>query len=350
MPPESTMSTPTEPFSNLSLSDPRLPPTPLSPYASQYSPMAPASTVRERALVMQDILSSFDAQALPSEMRPSIFDNIVQNMDAPLANRPTSGEWTIQNDLQGTILQRASYDGRFWDVLCDLQPADTCAVIFREKIKARLQQCLTAYDEFVASSPISVTLVGQTIKEIAGRFWKYSDILELDRERRQYEEVSETVESGTIATLLDILEAICHRDQPIVVMRQTRGRSSSANDSQLTLFRLLISDDDDDDVEGRTFLLGSLERFAGAPLKINRTKLVFVGDLLEEAYAPADYIERFRKIRDKANDPLQQAAPSGFSGRRSGLEADPRPGSKRPQGRLGESPLTPKRGRKGEDA
>lgn len=305
--------------------------------------MAPAETVKERALVMQDILSSFDAEALPSETCPTILNNVVQNMGSSLENRPQSNEWTIQNDLLGTLLQRAAYNTTFWEAVSDLQKAEPRAVIFGEKIKKRLKGCIAEYDKLAASPPPNATAITDAVTAIANKLWENSSILTKDRERRQYEEVGSGPESATALTLLETLDQVCHRNQPITPPGHHTRRSSTTNDSIPSLFKLLIGTDGP---KGEPFLLKALEQFAAGPLNTNLTKFGAVGRLLEETGAPVEYMEQYTALQNRASEAVQQATVSGTSGHRSGREADQRRGSKRTQGSISEFPVPPKRGRR----
>lgn len=67
--------------------------------------MAPPETVRARALVIQDIISSFDDTALPTEIEPQTASNIDQNMNNPHALRGRSTEErSVPGNLRATIL------------------------------------------------------------------------------------------------------------------------------------------------------------------------------------------------------------------------------------------------------
>lgn len=321
--------------------------TPISPYSIS---MAPGETVRERALIMQDILSSFDAEALPCEICPTIFNNIVYNSDSAPGMRPDSSEWTIQNDLQGTLLLRAAYDENFFKAIFNLQLPTNRAVHFREKIEKRFETCIAQYDRLIESPPSNTSEFKSAMMAIAQSFRHLSSILYKDGELQRRQTMDQTadaetvtgIESKTAQILLTILERICERDQAISLAGRNT-RSTSTNDSNLTLFRQLIGAAGP---KGELFLLASLERFARDALNANMEKMILVENMLEELHAPREYLEKYKSIRDPVSYPAQQSAPGGPSGHESGLKADPNRRGKRTQEEPQELPPTPKRSRR----
>ena len=346
----STMSTPTEPFSNLSLRDPQLIiHSPLSQHSRTPSPMAPPETVRGRALIMQDILSSFHEKELPSETRPAILNNVVANMGGSVENRPSRGEWTIQNDIIGTILQRAAYSTTEWRTYSKLQSVDSCSVIFYQKIDSRFNELFRRCDEINTQFP-TMEQRSNFVSGTVSMFQSLSEQLTNRREQREYENTTPTIDVDAVTIILKTLERICDKyaqfssAASISSPRQTRNRRASSEVS-MSLFAQLISEIEDPEDH---FLLPALEHFSVAALKANTSKLKAIRALLHKKNDITElYLDRFETLWAKANSTIPQTVElSGASGHQSGLEADPRPGSKRTPGRLEEAPQTPKRGRR----
>lgn len=330
------MTTPTEPFAHLSLS-------PNSPLFHMASP----EEVRRRAIVLQDILSSFSDKDLPSEVQPGILRNINQNMATPSALHT---DWTIQGNLQGSLLQWGAYNDEVWGALSKLQSSNTCAIIFHEKLKTRFHTRLGRYDDIVANPPNAETLK-EDVRKVVNDLKTLSDILNRDRFRRQHDEINPNVEVLTLKIALETLEAVCLRTQVIIPSpsgsaRRTRGNTASINDPNLTLYMMLIKNADPDD---HPFLLESIEKFSGGALRACHPALERISQILKSLRAPEAYIERFgalqRKARNVSQPSTTRRSSSGSSGHQRGHKADPKPGSKRSQTDV-KTALTPSKRRK----
>ncbi|KAK5076062.1 hypothetical protein LTR64_008494 [Lithohypha guttulata] len=332
--------TPTEPFSHLSL-EPRSPATP-----SPTSPMATPETLRARARMIQDVLSTFNDTALPTETVPDYFKNVDENADRSPSQRPRSSEWTIPGRLEASILQWGSYHDQSFEVVSLWQSTDNRAKIFQEKLKSRLNDQLSIYDSIAQEPPNSLTRLKDMLGPLINDFRRLSGIFSDDRQRRQSEAVALVPEVEMLAVALDTLDAVCQRSQPIVPIgaessRRTRRRVSS--EPGISLFGLLILQPD---TEQSPFLLEGLDQFSTSVLKACTAKLISIEELLRTKMAPKSYVDTIEALLERAEEtPLGPAHPSGpGSGRRRGLEAEPRPGSKRTQ--PGAELETPKRGKR----
>ena len=333
------MSTPTEPFSNLTLG----PPSPDTPTPD--SPMAPPATVRARALVIQDIISSFDDTALPTEIEPQTASNIDQNMNNPHALRSRSTEErSVPGNLRATILQWAAYDEQSWQVVSRWATPEQCSLTFHQKIRSRSEDVIASYDT-IEESPPNTTTLKKELLDVVDRLRALSAILSKDRDRRQQEGVVLNVEVQNLANMLAILKDVCERADRIAPAGA--GKTKSGVELDNSLFGMLIKRAKANDA---AFMLGALDKYHGAALRSCTDVLQAIHKLLEDHGAPDAYVELFEALQQKAKEASASTAAmpsqSGPSGRGRGLEADPRPGTKRTQAGPETIPSTPKRGRK----
>lgn len=323
------MSTPTDQFANLSIEPGK-------------DSMAPTQdVVNHRAAELRDILSSFVEKILPNEFQAPIFQNITGKRPAPL--RLKNEDWTISGNLPGTLLQWGSYDEQAWSFLKGLQSPDARAMVFLEKLKDRFQTCLDEYDELEGS--ISSATLRDEIYRIAGNLQYLSEAVYEDRKRREHWEVS------TLKVALYALESLCKRTQTVIPIstgdsaRRPSRRGVSVNDVGLSLFAAVTKPSSSQ--TSRPFLLDALELFSGAALKACHDQLVSIAGQLQSNNAADAYLRRFeslqQRMREESTAPPDPPASSGGSDPSRALEADPRPGSKRPVHSTTDT--TPKRGR-----
>lgn len=335
------MSTPTDQFGQLTLE---------SPLQSSYTVMAPLEDIRARAVLLQDILSSFDTTELPSEFQPNIFYNIEHNLEMPSG---IGRSHTISGNLRGTLLQWGAYDEKAWEWLSQLQTPELRARLYYEKVQRRFDACFDAYDLLFDNPPTSTTLK-VSLQRIIEDFVKLSSGLSTDRERREQMDAQPIpFEAQTVEKILQALQKTCERAQPIIApdvesSRRSTRRTASANLENL--YGMLIRQADEDE----PFLLYPLEQFSTPALRQCLESLRSLDALLRSAKAPEFYIARFEALKRKANEEIQPVPGVGAGGssgrgrgRGSGREADtdldPKPGQKRPNQAV---ETAPKRGRR----
>lgn len=343
------MSTPTDQFSSLSLDSHR-------PLGSQ---MAPTSEeVAERAVELQDIISSFDNRDFPSEFRLPI----IQNIDRPSNLRLRSEEWTVAGDLPGSLLYWGAYDDKTWEVLNRIQDPAMRARAFYEKLYRRFTECFERYDAI--DEPSTGTALRAEIDEVADELRYICEAVRKDRERRVQGEFE------TLEVVLGAFSKVCQRCDnklPAAPSSQSppgtrRSARLSQTDFGTSLYEVLIRNPSSS-VKGDKFMLAALESFSSGALKHFEDSLVGLNGNLHELGAPQDYVTRFEGLQEKANEiappttPTSQrkqpksepesssrAAATGTEGesraRKGGPDTDTRTGTKRPAAE------TPGRGRK----
>ncbi|KAJ9651077.1 hypothetical protein H2198_009631 [Neophaeococcomyces mojaviensis] len=316
------MSAPTDQFAGLSLRE-----------------MAPSiDEVRRRATELQDILSTYDETNLPSEFQLSKVDNIARPPD----DRPPSDQWVDVTTLYGTLLTLGCWDDDWWKLLPRLANPKRRATAFIEKLRRRFTQCFDDYEHFL-DSPRSADELKNGIADVAHRICNVFRAIHEDQNTFRIEE-AETREADTLRVALEALQRICSFTQPITPTtsaggpaRRTRGRASSTGTANLSLFSAIVRSPADG--EG-ALLLGALEQFTGAALREHKDLLVIISGRLDKpGNAPTEFIERFDALQEKANDESAiSKLKAGPSGRKRGLEADPRLGAP--------FEATPKRGKR----
>jgi len=340
------MSTPIDQFGQLTLE---------SPLQSSETAMAPPEDIRARAVLLQDILSSFDITELPSEFQPNIFNNIKYNLEVPSG---IGWSHTISGNLPGTLLQWGAYDDKAWEWLSQLQTPELRARLYYEKVQRRFDACFDAYDLLLETPPTSATLK-DSLQRIVADFVKLSSGLSKDRERRQELEAQELdvqpipFEARTVEKILQAMRKACERAQPIIApspdssRRSTRRTASSSLDNY-SLCGILIRQADEDE----PFLLHAVEQFSAPALRQCLESLTSLDALLRSAKAPEFYIARFEALKHKATQEVQRAPAVGASGsggrgrgsgRKADTDLDPQPGQKRHSQALDTAPKRGKR-------
>lgn len=312
--------------------------------------MAPTEEeLKYRAAELRDILSSFDAHELPIEFQEPIFKNITGRRPPRLRLQQT--DWTIPGNLQGTLLQWGAYNDQGWSFLSEIQSADSRAIAFSEKLHRRFEDCFDEYDELVKAS-LTAAVAKERLYQISQKLNILAAAIYEDRQRRELREVD------TLKVALRALATVCDRTEVIVPTgapepsRRSR-RTASLGDASLSLFAAVIRQPSS---TSHPFLLEALELFSGAALKACLTELISVNGQLNHNAAGDAYIQRFEALQQKANDESLSAAPNtpgagpstdaaayAPAGHNRGLEADPKPGSKRPHPMV-DTP--PKRGKR----
>lgn len=322
--------------------------------------------VKYRATELQDILSSFDPEILPAQYEESTFQNVTRHQPSPVRRRRTS-DWTITGNLAGTLLQWGAYNEEAWQFLGQIQSQAFRARAFSEKINRRFDVCFDDYD--VLQTSTNATAIRDDVNLIAGKLHFLSNAIYEDRQHRQLGE------TDTLVVAFRALESLCERSRPFSIVpkvaiettrrptRRTISQTEARSESVHSLFAVVLGQNSGSS-DTPNFLLEALECISSASLRTFLPQLVFINGLLHRHKADEGYIQRFEALQQKANEETADAfkvpegpggsgsgsgsGRGGNGGRRSGgrshgLEADPKPGSKRPP--QSTSDTTQKRGR-----
>ena len=264
----SRMATPTSQFSNLRLED-------YSEESDLNDMHFEETTLEERKIIVQDIIASFDTRHFPSEL----FDPVqVSGITEEQARSPSS-VWTINGDLQATLMHWCCHDEAGWTFLTRLNNPKTRALLFLQKVQRRLREQFDAYDELVATGPHELPvqledLVLQICRQVVAIMQEVGVDITI-RVRSQYN-------AGRI--LLETLRGVCERDDVIPTTRPVP-----------TLYRGILGG------VGPNFMLESLERVQEKwPWSLStreaQTALRQVEELLQENGAPDEYLARFQAL------------------------------------------------------
>jgi hypothetical protein len=276
------MSSPVEQFSNLSLRSPM--PSPL-----------PIDEFNKRKTTVQDILSSFSVDLLPSELRPDVFRSI----DRDQLNRPS--EWTITGDLEGTLMQWGVHNGHGYEFLKGLQPESARSRLFHEKLSRRVEAEFEAYRNIDRTAPAPE--IRDDVREIANNLQSLLNE-SLSRQLRE----NRAVRAGEF---VDVLRNVCENSLDISGGGGRRTRRSSGSQGEASLFHMLIiySDPGQD-----VFILPLLDWMAtDSPeiLRPQQDRLIEIGRRLVELKAPNAYREAFQAILSKLSQPETSDQRSG---------------------------------------
>lgn len=298
--------------------------------------MAPPEMVKTRALIAQDVLSTFDETMLPSELLPTYFTNIEQNAPNVPEHRPQRDMWTVSGDLHATLLQWASYDKDAYDFISNLQTRDACANYFQMKLKRRFEDQFELYDAVMEKQYASSTKFKEAITPIVDNFWKLSRVLSYDRQWRRNDEVPEHRDIEIVSLVLETLQAVCDRQ----ARTKTAVRTRRSSDAACSLYGLLILQERPDH---ELFLLGSLEYCKlSAEDGTGIARVELIEGLLRGNQAPSIYVEACRKLI-RGSQTLPKAPADASTRETRSAKGEPRPGSKRaPEAEPGSS----KRGRR----
>ena len=283
-------------------------------------------SLNKRKTDVQDILSSFSVNTLPSEFKPELFRSISETQDQ-------SG-LTISGDLEGTLMQWGTHDEEGYRFLCRIQPERTRSILFHQKVARRLEAELESYVEIDRST--SATEIRDQVREISNHL---GNIVGESTQRQKQE--GRAFRAGLF---VDTLRTVCDNSLDISGSgRKTRRSSGSQNAS---LFHMLIAEPElgQDD-----FMLELLQWLADEFLEVltdQAESLEYIGGRLGTLNAPIPYQQKFREILDKATGgtggqqsssagppPSNPAPPSGAAGkkRRAG-NGSGRKGGKRRMG------------------
>ena len=270
------MSSPLELFSHLTL----------------HSPMSsPVTDFELRKFQVCDAVSAFDRSMLPSEYR----DDIQRGIDPGQSERPS--EWTIPQDLEGSLLQWGVHDDSTYASLLEMQPAERRAILFFQKAKRRLDNEINAYEELaergllerdgrvddLASSPDrmrdEVSRLARRLKDIMTAFF-------IDQQLRQVR----GDEASRLRPLVDALKSICPEPDP-----ETRTAPRATRHSGSLFYELIVRPGSTE----RPFMLELLATFPNAVLRVFESDLLIISERLTINGAPEPYRQGFQDFLDK---------------------------------------------------
>lgn len=105
----------------------------------------PPVSLKDRALQVRDILSSFTRSILPSDHLNQEFSTIDRSRTAEECNVPL--------DLEATIFRLAVNDPAVHDALSRTQPPAACAEIFYSKLRRHMAESMTNLDNYLRYGP-----------------------------------------------------------------------------------------------------------------------------------------------------------------------------------------------------
>jgi len=285
------MSTPTEQFANLSL-----PSSSLMEFDS--------TPIDERKIQVRDILSSFHRDTFPTEFRTDIFARINDEQ-----GRRENYEWTIPEDLEGTLMQWGVHDEHCWSFLGKCQTPRNRATLFNEKLRRRFERAFESYEGIAnldqPGPPAPTTTSAQIrtqVRHISDTIRTLVQAAQTDQAERQIidDRIARQYMSALARQLLSVLETVCknHEDvSPLSPFRRRHRRPTSGAEPECSLYHDLI---------GRpprstgVFMLDALDQIPAAIFEDMTDRMQQIGALLLANRAPRNYRERFRAISDRA--------------------------------------------------
>ena len=239
-------------------------------------------TFGRRKAEVQDILSSFSRDTLPTEFRPELLARI----DKDQGRRPPT-EWTIPGDLEGSLLQWGVHDEECYNLLQRAQPAGTRFVLFNQKIarrlRAELHRC-AEIDRSASSIEIraEVNEISENLRSIVAASWS-----------RQVIEGKASPAGPFVETLNEICR---HRER---ADNSRHPKRASASHPEARLFNMLVVGPRAD--QGH-FLLDLLDWVADnfiETLRPHTDALDSLAGHLAGIQAPKSYRKKFQEIIDK---------------------------------------------------
>jgi hypothetical protein len=247
----------------------------------------PTNEFNQRKTIVQDILSSFSVDLLPSELRPDIFRSI----DREQRLRPS--EWTITGDLEGTLMQWGVHHGHGYEFLKGLQPESVRSRLFHEKLSRRVEAEFEKYNNIDRSA--SVSEIRDDVRKIANNLQNLVDE-SLGRQTREERAVRPS-------EFVDILRDVCENSLDISGSGSRRTRRSSGSHGEASLFHMLILYPE---LGQDMFMLPLLDFMATdypEVLRPQRDRLEEIERRLTDLHAPNLYRTTFREILSKLSRP-----------------------------------------------
>lgn len=244
--------------------------------------------------VVQDMLSVFDEDSLPSEYSEQEF--IQEIATAPATLR----ELVNRESLPATMYGLARHDKILHSRLRNAVDKNSCALDFLEKITGRIKSGLRDLDRYILLGPSTdpaiiskcATLFRRCVREVH----EYIDIRA---------PLSESTMRKAAEVVVNLLCTVCERNVDIYnEITWPRTARVPADDAAHNLYTNLINrlppdlseDEAENDSDERFFLLGCLARFAPNDWQHLLGRLEGALDQLVEYGAPEEYIARLQAI------------------------------------------------------
>ncbi len=231
---------------------------------------------------VQDILSSFSRDILPSEFKPELFRNI----DEDQRLRPPI-EWTIPEDLEGSLMQWGIHDNDCYNFLRRTQPPSVRSVLFHQKIARRLKAEMEIYRDIDWKR--SPSDLWQEVQEASVRL---RTIVEQAWSRQLQEG---RVSSAT--PFIDLLREVC---QDSLDRRTSHSGQSRQSNPHISLFHILVAEAPPNH---SPFMLEPLEwmaRNSVGGLGAHASALELINTQLASSDAPLPYRKKLQEIIDRA--------------------------------------------------
>lgn len=251
-----------------------------------------SDTFERRKTEVQDILSSFCRETLPSEFRPEL----LQSLHEDQSRRPAI-EWTIPDDLVATLVNWGVHDETCYRFLQRAQPPGTRSVLFHQKIARRLK---IEFEKYAAIRKRS--LFDREIWEGTHEIAKNLRRIVQESWNRQVLEAK----ASPAAPFIEALSEVC--DSYDIDSHGHGQETTSSNRSQRSgssLFRVLVLEHHQD-----MFMLDLLEWMANdfvERLAPHVDALEVITGKLVELKSPERYLNRFQGIIDKVTPHEERA-------------------------------------------
>lgn len=280
------MFTPIEQFSNLSLRSPMIPQANVPPFDDRKSDV-------------QDILSSFSKDTLPSEYKPEVFISINESQGP--------SDLTITGDLQGSLMQWGTHDEEGYDFLSRIQPEQTRSILFHQKVARRLEAAFDSYSEIDRGLPASeirdqVIQISNDLRTVA----------KASTHRQKVEGSVHGVDEKRVNLFINTLKTVCERNLDMVGSGR-KTRRSSGSQPEASLFHMLIVEP-----EGGSdhFILDLLDWVADQFVELlipHRNALENIAARLTTLKAPISYQQHFQDVLRKvtASADIEQSSTTG---------------------------------------
>ncbi|KAL4811109.1 hypothetical protein BDV18DRAFT_128614 [Aspergillus unguis] len=131
---------------------------------------------RSRTQRARDILSAFQKDILPEELRTDLIEHEDEDGHIPHSEKRTPEQCVVQGDFEATVFRLAVHDDNVYTSLCKAMPPEACAAIYFDKILERSRKLLAKFDKYCLNlgrpdgqetfgkTPMSVTFVLDTLQ------------------------------------------------------------------------------------------------------------------------------------------------------------------------------------------
>lgn len=245
------------------------------------------AVLRNRAVQIRDILSTFSRNNFPSEhVQASLFDRIA-HLDEPKAIE----DCIEKEDLVSTIFLLAVNNWAQYNILRHILPEEVCAQHFQQKLRRRITAQIEAYDVLDAAArsvnPPDRDHIQTQVDIIAAELNLVTKIIRDDRAHRRQGEVE------TATHLVYMMQAVCRRNyRP---GDRSDGRHESSGNRNSTLFEVLFSNTP-------RFGLDALKVFSKDTIMEQYAELNLLRELLVDNSTSQGYIMQFDEITGISED------------------------------------------------